>query len=303
VARRVAILVLAHLTAPLPFLLRALDDRFAVYLHLDAKVDAAGLDLPPHVTAIARRPVHWGGWSMMQATLDLMAAARDHDVLALVSGDTLPLLPPAALHAALAAPGPDRIEMVEVQDDPSLAGQTREAAIARHGWEQPWRFHNYVHWDDRLLNPFGAADTARHYGLSADKADWLRGATQRLVAEALAALPPRRKLFARLFYGIQWWALSGETVAALLAELRRAEVADYFRFFPVPDEHMVHTVLGALQPGAANRPAPMWRPPGGAVRDAASLRRARQAGALFARKFDPAAAPRLARAIMAGRWP
>ncbi|MCC6718412.1 MAG: hypothetical protein IT555_11060 [Acetobacteraceae bacterium] len=304
-ARRVAILVLAHLTAPLPFLLRALGDRFDVYLHLDAKTDAGGLVLPRHVTAIARREVHWGGWSMMQATMDLMAAARDHDVLALVSGDSLPLLAPDALHAALTIPGAERIEMLEVADDPTLAGMPREAAIARHGWEQPWRFHNFVHWDDVLLNPFGAAAAARHFDLAAGKADWLRGAAQRLVAEALSALPPRPRLFPRLVYGTQWWALAGETVAGLLPELTRPEVTAYFRFFPVPDEHMIHTVLAARQPGLVARRSPMWRSGDGAVLDRAAIRRARRQGGdiLFARKFDPAAAPALAAAILAGKRP
>jgi hypothetical protein len=291
--------VLAHRVAPLPYLIRALGDRFAVYLHFDARADMAGIDLPPQVTAIPRRPVHWGGWSMMQATLDLMEAARDHDVLALVSGDSIPLLLPDALHDALAEPGPERIDLVEVANDPALAGQPREASIARHGWEQPWRFHNFVHWDDSLLNPFGAAETTRHYGLPPDKADWLRGATQRLVAEALAGLAPRPKLFPRLFYGSQWWALSGATVAALLPELRRPEVEAFFRFFAVPDEHMVHTVLATIRPGLATRRTPVWRAPGGGMLDLASLRRARAQGpdCLFARKFDPAQSPRLAAAL------
>jgi|GEM_PF-2835274 len=304
-ARRVAILVLAHLTAPLPYLLRALGDRFDVFVHLDAKTDAADLALPPHVTMVARRPVHWGGWSMMQATLDLMEAARGHDVLALVSGDTLPLLPPEALHAALADGGPDRIELLEVADDPGLAGQPREMSIARHGWEQPWRFHNFVHWDDHLLNPFGGPDTARHYDLPPAKADWLRGATQRLMTEALAALPPRRALFNRLVYGTQWWTLSGETVELLMPELWRPDVEAYFRFFPVPDEHMVHTVLATLRPAVATRRSPMWRAPDEAVLDAEAVARARthDPSFLFARKFDPAAAPGLADAILAGRLP
>lgn len=297
--RRVAILVLAHRLAPLPYLLRALGDRFDVFLHLDAETDAAGLALPGCVTMVERRAVHWGGFSMMQATLDLMAAAREHDVLALVSGDALPLLAPEALHAALVEDG-ERIELVAVPDDPALAGLPREAAVAKHGWEQPWRFHNFVHWDDRLLNPFGAGEAARHFGLAGDTADWLRGEAQRLVGEVLGALPPRPRLFPRLLYGSQWWALSGQTAAALLAEMGRAEVQAYFRFFPVPDEHMVHTVLGMLQPGLVPRPSPMWR---GAVLDAAGMERARAEGHLFARKFDPAAAPALARAVMAGEVP
>lgn len=296
-----AILVLAHKVAPLQCLLDALGPRFAVFVHLDAETDAAHLRLPPHARMVAPRiAVHWGGWSMMQATIALLHAARSHPVVALVSGDSLPALPAAALEAALLDGGPDRIDLTEVADDPSLAGLKREAALARHGWEQPWRFHNFVHWDDRLLNPFGAAEASAHFALQPRQADWLRGEAQRLVAEALAALPPRPRLFPRLFYGAQWWSLRTATVARLLAELERPEIHAWFRFFPVPDEHMVQTVLGNM-PGLATRPGPMWHAP--APLEAASLRAAHavREGVLFARKFDPAQAADIARATAAGR--
>lgn len=169
---RAAILVLAHRVAALQCLLDALDGRFAVFVHLDAETDAAGLRLPGFARLVEPRiAVHWGGWSMMAATLALMRAARGHAVMALVSGDSLPAVPLDALEAALLDGGPDRVDLIEVADDPSLAGQPREAAVARHGWEQPWRFHNFVHWDDRLLNPFGAAEAASHFGLEERRAD------------------------------------------------------------------------------------------------------------------------------------
>ncbi len=177
------------------------------------------------------------------------------------------------------------------------------SSFARHGWEQPWRFHNFVHWDDRLLNPFGAADTVRHYGLRPDRADWLRGDAQRLVGEALARLPARPRLFPRLLYGAQWWALRGDTVEALLPALQQAEVQDYFRFFPVCDEHMIHTVLGNLR-DVPTRRTPMQATAPGTRLDAALLRRigADHPGALFARKFNPALAADVTAAIAAGSF-
>jgi hypothetical protein len=297
---RAAILVLAHRVAPLQCLLDALGPRFAVFVHLDAETDAAGLRLPAHARMVEPRiAVHWGGWSMMAATIALLHEARGHAAVALVSGDSLPVLPAEALEAALLDGGADRIDLTEVPSDPSLAGMAREAAASRDGWEQPWRLQNFVHWDDRLLNPFGAAETAAHFGLAPPQADWLRGEAQRLVGEALAAVPPRPALFARLFYGAQWWALRGETVERLLPELARPEVLAYFRFMPVPDEHMLQTVLGNMAPPATRR-APVWHAP--APLDAAALREAPavREGVLFARKFDPALAPEVARAAAAG---
>jgi hypothetical protein len=245
-AARIAILVLAHRTAPLQALVDAIDDRFRLFIHLDVRCADRDLVLPRHARLIApRRAVFWGGWSMMQATLDLMRAARDCDRLALVSGDTLPVLVPDALHAALADRAREYVELLPVVNDPALAGMPRAEAVRRYGWEQPWRFHNFVHWDHVLLNPLTAAAAARHYDVAPPQMDWIRGDVQRLVQDALAALPTRPRLFGSFWYGAQWWALTGETVAGLLTQLERPEVAAWFRHFPVPDEHMVQTVLGA----------------------------------------------------------
>src|SRR5208282_2652229 len=125
---RIAILVLAHRHAALQYLLDLLDDRFAVFVHLDAKTEAGAgrLRVPRHATLIEpRENVFWGGWSMMRATLALIEAARARDGFAryaLVSGVSLPVLPLDRLEAALLDGGREYIELIPVADDPSLAG-------------------------------------------------------------------------------------------------------------------------------------------------------------------------------------
>lgn len=317
-AANAAVLVLAHEVAPLQCLLDVLAPDIAVFIHLDAKcADAAGaLRLPVQARVIgARTEVFWGGWSMMQATLALIEAALaagPFERLALVSGDALPVRGPEALAEALAAQGVEYIELLDVQDDPSLAGAPMQAAIDRHGWVQPWRFHNAVQWDHLLLNPFTGEAAAGRFGIEREKMDWIRGEAQLAMAGLLAELPPRPPLFRRFSYGAQWWALSRAVLTALLPTLRRPEVTAYFRHMQAPDEHMIQTVL-------ANRPdllggrrilgTPMFadhalRAAGQDWLDAAGFRDAAEKGGqlLFARKFRPDRAPEVADAIAAGRY-
>lgn len=309
-----ALLVLAHDPAPLGYLLRALDPGFDVFIHLDAKCPAVPA-LPPQARLIEPRiEVFWGGWSLMQATLALIEAALaagSYQRLALISGDSLPVRPPTALAAALAEPDAEYIELIDVQDDPSLAGAEMQIAIDRHGWVQPWRFHNAVAWDHVLLNPFTAAAAAARYRVDEATMNWIRGEAQQAVSTVLAALPPRPPLFRRLCYGTQWWALSREVLTALLPTLRRPEITRYFRHMQAPDEHMIQTVL-------ANRPdllgsrrilgTPVLvdhalRAQGQDWLDEPGFRGAAGRGAqvLFARKFRPAHTAALAEAIEAGR--
>jgi hypothetical protein len=309
--------VLAHNPGPLQYLLDALDARFRILVHMDAKTDLAtlaeaALRLPAHARLVAPRiPVFWGGWSMMRATLALIEAAlaeADYERLVLLSGDSLPVRDADAIEATLLESEAEFIDMMEVPDDSSLAGVAPEAAVASHGWVQPWRFHNHVHWDHLLLNPATRETTARHYGLDANRADWLRGDAQALVAELLQELPPRPRLFAHLRYGSQWWGLSGRVLRMILPELQRPDVQSYFRHMQVPDEHMVHTVLAnhaaALQ-GRVLKGSLVWSvagPAGTQVLDDAGFAAAPAQGArvLFARKFDPAVSPALASRLRDG---
>ena len=301
--------------APLGALLTLLDDRFRVFVHLDAKTELpeASLRLPPHASLVLPRlPVFWGGWSMMQATLALIAAAQSEgnfDQLVLVSGDSLPVLPADELHARLLDSPQDFIELLPVANDSTLADLDRASGIARHGWVQPWRFHNFVHLDHRLLNPFQRAEAAAHYRLPQDQTDWLRGDVEALTNELLRRQPPRSRLFRTFWYGAQWWALRGETLAAILPSLHDPAVQHFFRNMEVPDEHMVQTVLANLRPNAVPEASgtPMFtdharRATGQATLDASGFQTARARGYLFARKFDPAAAADVAAAIAAGRY-
>lgn len=312
----VAVLVLAHDPAPLQYLLDALDARFRIFIHMDAKTSPerlaqVGLRLPAHATLISPRlAVFWGGFAMMRATLALIDAAlaeADFDRLVLLSGDTLPVRRPDALLDELAS-GHRRefIELIEVPDDPGLAHVTAPDATTRLGWVQPWRFHNRTDWDHLLLNPATRHQAATHYGLDQSRADWLRGDAQALVQACLDLLPPRPRMFPRLRYGSQWWALSGATLRAIRPRLHDPAVHAWFRHMQVPDEHMIHTVL-ANTLDIESVGTPVWsdlaqHAAGQHQLNAEGFRRAPHQGRqiLFARKFHPDAAPDLAAALRAG---
>jgi hypothetical protein len=303
--------VLAHQPAPLHYLLDLLDERFAVFVHMDAKT-SLDAPLPAHATLVEPRiEVFWGGWSMLQATLSLIDAARAHGTFhryVLVSGDSLPVVPLDRLEAALLDDAREFIELIAVPDDPSLAGADMADATARHGWVQPWRLHNPVAWDHRLLNPFQREAAAAYYGVEQGRIDWIRGDLERLLRPLLRDLQAPRP-FEIFHYGAQWWALTADTLEKILPELRREEVQRFFRYCQVPDEHMLQTVLGNRPEGGAAVGTPMWsdrarRAQGIDTLDAAGFRAAAAAGGqiLFARKFSPEAAPEVAAAIRAGRY-
>ncbi len=312
-----AILVLAHHPAILAYLLHLLDNparanRFHVFIHVDAKSEflLASLPLPPHTTLILPRvPVFWGGWTMMRATLALIEAARGYQRMILISGDALPVRTFAQIDALMSDMDTEYIELLEVQDDPSLAGTDQQRAIERYGWVQPWRRYNYVFWDHPLLNPMQSAPAAARYGVPRDRMDWIRGEAEHLVGEILAEIPPRAPIFERFFYGSQWWALTGATIEAMLPSLHAPEVQRYFRHMQVPDEHMIQTILGnapQLMAGKKLQGTPMFadhvrRAGGDDTLDFQGFRAA-GASALFARKFNPQAEPGIAAAIMQGRY-
>jgi len=315
--QQTAILVLAHRRAALECLLhllnhRALANRFRLFIHIDAKTDISLADLQqsPHVTLVSPRiAVFWGGWTMMRATLALIEAARGHQRMILISGDALPVRPLSEIDRLMSDMSTEYIELLEVQDDPTLAGVDPRRAIERYGWVQPWRRYNHVFWDHPLLNPMQFDQAAKRYGVPRDRMDWIRGEAQHLIAEILAEIPPRAPLFPRFYYGSQWWALTGATIEALLPQLHDPDIQRYFRHMQVPDEHMIQTILGNaphLTMGRALLGTPMFADHArrAAGDDTLGLQGFRAAGssALFARKFDPETAPDLAAAIAEGAY-
>ena len=111
---RVAVLILASYA---PRALFATAAYFApsdvdIFVHLDAKTDLAGYlaqtePYPPRVKFLdARRRVYWGGFSMVEATLDLLRSASSagpYDRYVFISDNSLPVRALDGFFAVLAA--------------------------------------------------------------------------------------------------------------------------------------------------------------------------------------------------------
>lgn len=227
----VAVLVMAYrepavLSMVLPVYLKA---GFDVFVHLEAKASAMDYaralgDQARHCRFIEpRTSVFWAGFSMTQATIELMEAAtrtKDYSNLLLVSDDTLPIAPLERLRSALARKI-ERVSIRRVQEDELFFQRYREFYFLDHAATSLLgRPIETSRIDDAFLDTFGRLVERRRAG----------------------------KVEIPLFYGSQWWCLTAEaarTVLSLHAE--RTDLRESFEFSAVPDEIYIQTLVGNLR--------------------------------------------------------
>lgn len=208
--------ILGRLTAAL----RHPDDR--TFVHVDAKVDAA-----PFRAAVApgdaeflepRHHISWGGFSMIEATLDLMRqaqAAGEWDYAFLLSGADYPVRPRAELVAHLEA----------------HPGMSWLSFYAMAPSSQFWHIIERYYAQD---------DAARRSGRR-------RALVHHAVQAANRVLPARR--FPRAwkpYRGSTYWCLSREVVDYVVAAVEGGVTRDlerFGRFMVLNDEVFFHTVV------------------------------------------------------------
>jgi hypothetical protein len=195
---RVAVLILASHT---PRALFALATYFApsdvdIFVHLDARIDAADYlaqtpPYPPRVTFLdARRRVFWGGFSMVEATLDLLRAAvraGPYDCYVFISDNSLPVQSLDGFFATLGAK-PDIIEAWKLPDPDSRRC-----------------YDNFYMMDDDVY------DVRRHWLWPAPVDAAMEDKFRRVLA-----LKARGKKPTALFRGQASWALSPDSVRLVL---------------------------------------------------------------------------------------
>lgn len=102
-----AVLILAHKDIDqLLQLTKRLNGVFEVYIHIDRKAQMTNhqqdvLNTLPHVHWISTQNVHWGAWSIVQATIDLMNLAlkkSDNRYFHLISGQDWPVKRPQEIY-------------------------------------------------------------------------------------------------------------------------------------------------------------------------------------------------------------
>jgi hypothetical protein len=222
----VAVLIMAHAN-PETFgrLVRALQHpAISIFVHLDERADATPFRerATSRVTFLEDRIAnYWGAWTQVEAALRLLRAARAAGPFAsyaVVSGDSLPLLPPEALLAELRA-APTRMSFRRVR--PGSTPHRRVTGI----------FLPHLRWG-RLRGKSRGMDSA----IDPSEFDDLRAAMA--TAEAKASID------FDVFKSSQWMALSDPATVAIL-DLVRDDPAfvDIFRFSMIPDESFIVTAL------------------------------------------------------------
>jgi len=218
-------------------------DRFVI--HLDARCDAAlwhpRFQPNEAVSWVADRvAINWGGFSMVQATLNALRHALvlepKLDRFCLLSGSSYPVAPTADIRAGLLKPvnylsampiGSEhknfqRIARYHLIDFPNLVG--RKGAGTRQ--------------DPELRQYLGE------------------------FLDSLPALPP---LPIKYYRGSQWWALTRPCVERLMARIADpdfAPVLHRFRYSEIPDESFFQSVVCNHERGRLNQATHYvdWRP-------------------------------------------
>lgn len=227
-APRIAFLILAHQDAPLLERLCRRLGHHAVFVH----VDAAAADFPvksiaalPQVELVSpRHRVHWGDFSMIEATLTLMRTAHNRgpfDRFVLLSGACYPVKPLAELEAAFARE-PDREWMAVTPISP----HSRLRPLIGRRWRMA-----------PLTRPRAVDVKVRALWNRASK--WIGRDLEREIG-----MTPH--------FGSQWWGLSRACVAKILSFVdANPAFARSYRTVYAPDEHFFQTIVANSEFGAA----------------------------------------------------
>ena len=228
---KIAFLIAAH-TEPtlLARLVRALTSPWShVFVHVDAKADIGiflhELSDTSGVTLIRDRvPVHWGGWSQVEASLRLMQTALEHDPafarFVLLSGSCYPLRSNRALRDYLFTDDVEHIGLIRMPD-----------AKAEKPIERLTRWH------------FEGGNRT-----SGGKAALLR------LLNRATLLGPSRDAMTALdgfvpYAGSSWWALTREAVQTIMEVVATCpELVALFRHSAFPDESFFHTIVANTIP-------------------------------------------------------
>ncbi|MEM0923541.1 MAG: DUF5928 domain-containing protein [Pseudomonadota bacterium] len=208
----------------------------AVVIHYDARAGREGyneirtaLKGNPSIGFAKRVRGGWGTWSLVQASLNMIRAAKRFQGIThyyLISGDCYPTKSRSFIERMLAeAPHTDFIEVNDFYSSGWIrTGLRDERLIYRHWFnerEQRWWFYRSMELQRRL--------------------GWTR--------------KPPADLSMRI--GSQWWLLRAGTVNRMLVFLRRRrDVRRFFKTTWIPDEIFFQSLVGTLVPAGEIRAAP-----------------------------------------------
>jgi hypothetical protein len=278
-----AFLILAHAwPQQLSRLVERLDaPGWRSFVHVDRKTDIAPFRdvIPPHCDCSFldrnRVVVRWGGFSVVEATLNLIDEAHrampEAERFCLLSGADYPIRSQAEIAAAFAS-GRDFMK-INGELDPRGNGSHDENV-------------RYPFWGDvEIFNPRSSPVPI----------------VERIANRVSRLVPRTPPAGFRFFHGSCWWSLTRDTLEAVLAEMEaQPDLRAWFRRVKIADEIFFPSLVRRVRPGFRDdahvernlhgahyidwtTPNPT-RPKVLELDDLGSLA---QSSALFARKVDP----------------
>ena len=259
--------------------LRCENARF--FIHIDRKSDMTPfeeLDLGPHAKFMKPRyRIYWGGFNMVEATLDMIERALHDgaDRVVLLSGACCPLL--------------SAQEICERHSDDRLFIDASPVEAPYQNNSHTIRFDRYHLIDHEWLTPkwHGHLDASEGPAQEERQIKSLRAYIASMLTELT---PPLLKDFV-FCLGSQWWCLPRDALEYVLRfwKTGRADVQLRLRFSYCPDETIIQSILYNSPLRSRIAPSPWyvdWSRKGKVLdmRDLDSLRRF---DGLFFRKFDP----------------
>jgi len=251
------------------------------FVHVDRKIDIAPFRdaVPRHCDCSFldrnRVVVRWGGFSVVEATLNLIDEARrampEAERFCLLSGADYPIRSQAEIAAAFSA-GRDFMK-INGELDPAGNGSHDENV-------------RYPFWGDiEIFNPRSSPVPV----------------VERIANRVSRLMPRTPPAGFRFFHGSCWWSLTRDTLEAVLAEMAaQPDLRAWFRRVKIADEIFFPSLVRRVRPGLRDDARAErnlhgahyidWTTPNPArpkvleLDDLGSLNRS---SALFARKFDP----------------
>lgn len=212
---KICYLILAHNNfLHLNRLTEALNDKdVTFYIHIDKKVTETYSPVQVNVTIIPQRvDIHWGDYTMIEATLHLMKYAKQHvqdaDYFILISGVDYPIRSKGFLNELLE----QKKEYIDIAPLPVP-------------YKPMERFEYYYFNYDRR--------TMKHYN-------------PLFLLEVLAKkFKIKRKIPFPIYVGTQWFALTRKCVSYILDTVDKDKRYEkFFRHSLVPDEAFFQTIIG-----------------------------------------------------------
>lgn len=234
VPMKIAYLILAHKNpVHLTRLISALQTEHAhIFLHIDKKSKGFTHLSDNSTITLIKKPVsvNWGGFSIVQATLQLMQEAHasgEYDYFILLSGADYPIRSNASL-----------FQFLQQHDGEEFLNLCKMPEV-----NKPLERVEYFHFEDE-------GDFATSF---LSKRVISRRVINRAVNKINTALRsahfkrkyPKRYAHFTLYAGSQWWGLSKRCIDYVLQFVAdNPEYVDFYKYTLIPDEMFFHTIIG-----------------------------------------------------------